>query len=57
MIFLEVSAKTAYNVEETFARTAEIIYDKILNGTIDPSNEVNKIIFDKYLEFWYQNWN
>ena len=29
LIFLEVSAKTAYNVEESFLRTAEIIYDKI----------------------------
>jgi len=26
---MEVSAKTAYNVDDVFTRTADIIYDKI----------------------------
>lgn len=40
MEFLEVSAKTGYNVEDAFTKTAAIIYDKIQDGVIDPSNEV-----------------
>ncbi|KRX02341.1 P-loop containing nucleoside triphosphate hydrolase [Pseudocohnilembus persalinus] len=39
--FLEVSAKTGYNVEDAFTKTAAIIYDKIQDGVIDPSNESN----------------
>eukprot|EP01016_Furgasonia_blochmanni_P007962 TRINITY_DN1319_c0_g1_i1.p4 TRINITY_DN1319_c0_g1~~TRINITY_DN1319_c0_g1_i1.p4 ORF type:complete len:146 (-),score=39.85 TRINITY_DN1319_c0_g1_i1:148-585(-) len=45
MIFLETSAKTALNVEEAFLRTAEIIYDKIKRGVIDPSNETLGVKF------------
>jgi len=37
---MEVSAKTAYNVDEVFTRTADNIYDKIQRGIIDLSNEV-----------------
>ena len=37
---MEVSAKTAYNVDEAFMKTANLIYDKIVEGIIDPSNEV-----------------
>lgn len=40
MIFLETSAKTAINVEEAFSKTAQIIYENVQQGIIDPSNEV-----------------
>lgn len=39
LIFLETSAKTALNVEESFMRTAQMIYDKIQKGEIDITNE------------------
>lgn len=38
--FLETSAKTAQNVEESFLKTAEEIYQKIQKGSFDISNEV-----------------
>jgi hypothetical protein len=37
--FMEVSAKTGANVEEVFLRTAQQIYDKVLNKEIDITNE------------------
>ncbi len=40
LIFLETSAKTARNVEEAFLRTARMIYDNILRGVYDLSNDV-----------------
>ena len=39
LIFLETSAKTAYNVEQAFINTAEKIYEGIQSGEIDVSNE------------------
>ena len=38
LIFLETSAKTSENVEEAFIKTAEKIYENILNGKFDVSN-------------------
>lgn len=43
LLFLETSAKTAYNVEQAFLQTAESIYSKIQSGEIDVSNESNGI--------------
>jgi Ras-related protein Rab-2A len=43
LLFLETSAKTAYNVEQAFLQTAESIYSKIKSGEIDVSNESNGI--------------
>ncbi|KXZ54215.1 RABB1 protein [Gonium pectorale] len=39
LIFLETSARTAYNVEEAFINTAKEIYKKIQDGIFDVSNE------------------
>ena len=39
LVFLETSAKTAFNVEEAFINTARAIYDKVQAGTLDVSNE------------------
>jgi len=39
LIFLETSAKTAYNVEQAFIGTAEEIHGNIVSGKIDVSNE------------------
>jgi Ras-related protein Rab-2A len=39
LIFLETSAKTSENVEEAFIKTAEKIYENILNGKYDVTNE------------------
>lgn len=43
LIFLETSAKTAYNVEEAFVGTAEKIHGNIVSGAIDVSNESHGI--------------
>jgi len=43
LLFLETSAKTAYNVEQAFLKTAESIYAKIQSGEIDVSNESHGI--------------
>ncbi|KAG7345924.1 small GTP-binding domain protein [Nitzschia inconspicua] len=43
LVFLETSAKTAYNVEAAFINTAEKIHGKILSGEIDVSNESHGI--------------
>ena len=43
LLFLETSAKTAYNVESAFLKTAEGIHSKILSGEIDVSNESHGI--------------
>lgn len=42
LIFLETSAKTARNVEEAFLQTARKIYENILAGVYDLSNEVSR---------------
>lgn len=39
LIFLETSAKTAEHVEEAFLATAENIYQKIVRGEFDVTNE------------------
>ena len=43
LLFLETSAKTAYNVESAFLKTAEKIHAKIQSGDIDVSNESHGI--------------
>ena len=40
LIFLEVSAKTAYQVEDSFKKNAELLLDKIEKGVINIDNEV-----------------
>ena len=40
LVFMETSAKTAANVEESFINTAREIYDKIQEGVFDVHNEV-----------------
>ena len=37
LMFMETSAKTAFNVEEAFLGTARAIYKKIQSGELDPS--------------------
>lgn len=39
LIFVEASAKTSTNVEEAFRNTAQIIYNKVKEGSIDISSE------------------
>lgn len=39
LLYLETSAKTAYNVEEAFLNTARAIYSKIQQGGIDITSE------------------
>lgn len=43
LLFLETSAKTAFNVEQAFLQTAEKIHAKIQSGEIDVSNESHGI--------------
>ena len=43
LLFLETSAKTAYNVEQAFLNTAKEIHSKIISGDIDISNESHGI--------------
>lgn len=43
LLFLETSAKTAFNVEQAFLKTAEEIHSKIVSGEIDVSNESHGI--------------
>jgi Ras-related protein Rab-2A len=43
LLFMETSAKTAYNVEQAFLSTAEHIHGKIESGEIDVSNESHGI--------------
>jgi len=43
LIFLETSAKTATNVDQAFVQTAEKIYDNILKGVVDISNDSHGI--------------
>ena len=48
LIFLETSAKMATNVETAFIKTAAKIYDNILSGVYDPTNEVRIGSFSSY---------
>lgn len=43
LIFLETSAKTAFNVEEAFLQTATMIYDNIDRGMYDLSSDKSGI--------------
>lgn len=43
LIFMETSAKTAFNVEQAFINTAEKIHENILSGVIDVGNESHGI--------------
>lgn len=43
LIFMETSAKTAFNVETAFINTAEKIHENIASGVIDVSNESHGI--------------
>ena len=43
LLFMETSAKTAFNVEQAFLQTAQEIHGKIQSGEIDVSNESNGI--------------
>ena len=43
LLFLETSAKTAYNVEQAFLKTADEIHSKIQSGEIDVTNESHGI--------------
>ncbi|ORX71368.1 ras-related protein rab-2-A [Linderina pennispora] len=43
LYFIETSAKTAINVEEAFAQTAEDIYEKIQQGVFDVTSESSGI--------------
>jgi len=43
LIFMETSAKTAFNVEQAFINTAEKIHENIQSGVIDVSNESHGI--------------
>lgn len=43
LIFMETSAKTAFNVEQAFINTAEKIHENITSGIIDVSNESHGI--------------
>ena len=47
LTFLEVSAKTAYQVEEAFKRNAEQLLDKIEKGVINLESEVVKDLFSR----------
>merc|ERR1712154_639184 len=43
LLFLETSAKTAYQVEEAFIQPAQQIYEKIQKGIYDVSNDAHGI--------------
>lgn len=43
LIFLETSAKTAFNVEQAFLQTSQLIYDNIDRGVYDLSNDKSGI--------------
>ncbi|CAM9460348.1 unnamed protein product [Phaeothamnion confervicola] len=53
LIFLETSAKTAANVEAAFIKTAEKIYDNILSGVYDPTNEACRQILLSCLSLYF----
>lgn len=39
LVFMEVSAKTAYQVDEAFKRNAELLLVKLQKGIIDVKND------------------
>ena len=43
LVFMETSAKTAYNVEESFLETSTRIYDNIDKGVYDLSSDKSGI--------------
>jgi Ras-related protein Rab-2A len=44
LIFMEVSAKTAYQVDEAFKRNADLLLGKIEKGIINVKNDVHTFI-------------
>ncbi|CAN0085490.1 unnamed protein product [Pylaiella littoralis] len=55
LIFLETSAKMATNVETAFIKTAAKIYDNILSGVYDPTNEAHGIKLGPAASLNYNN--
>ena len=53
LVFMEVSAKTAYQVEDAFKKNSENLLEKIEKGVIDIKKDVP--IFH-ILEPWNQSW-
>ena len=47
LIFIETSAKTGENVEETFLRTAKKIYENIQAGSLDLNPQQSGVHFVK----------
>lgn len=51
---MEVSAKTAYQVDEAFKRNAELLLGKIDKGIINVKNDVHAFI---PLASWNKSWH
>jgi len=42
LLFLETSARTGHQVDAAFTKTADKIYDNIMRGVYDVTNEVRR---------------
>lgn len=51
-LFIETSAKSAENVEEVFAQTAEDVYEKIKSGVFSPNEVRNTYILKRYHTYY-----